>query len=131
MDFLYRNLDQVMRTIDQAQQGDYEHDYNQQPTFGFYSVTYLGETAVCLPLVDPEGCIARLKSKVERYPAKLKRTVVATELWNAEFALLFAEAHAKTGDLYNTVGCLTRISGSLTQALFALNEAYLITKGRA
>ncbi|NLY51615.1 MAG: DUF4037 domain-containing protein [Firmicutes bacterium] len=126
VDFLYRNLDQVMRTIDQAQQGVYEHDYNQQPTFGFYSVTYLGETHVCIPLVDPQGWIAGLKSKVKRYPPKLKRAVVATELWKAEFALLFADAYAAKGDVYNTVGCLARICGCLTQALFALNEKYFM-----
>ncbi len=111
VDFLYRNLDQVARTIDAAQQGSYEHDYDQQPTFRFYSVIYLGETEACIPLVDSEGCIARLKSKVERYPPKLKSTVIATELWNAEFALLFADSYAKTGDIYNAVGCLTRICG--------------------
>jgi len=127
VDFLYRNLDQVARTIDAAQQGSYEHDYDQQPTFGFYSVIYLGETKACVPLVDPEGCIARLKSKVEWYPAKLKSAVVATELWNAEFALLFADSYARVGDVYNTVGCLTRICGGLTQALYALNEEYFVS----
>ena len=126
VDFLYRNIDQVARTIDRAQQGIYEHDYNQQPTFGFYSVTYLGETEVCIPLVDPQGWIAGLKSKVEQYPPKLKSAVVTTELWSAEFALSFAEAHARRGDVYNTVGCLTRICGCLTQALFALNETYFM-----
>lgn len=126
VDFLYRNLDQVARTIDAAWQGSYEHDYDQQPTFGFYSVIYLGETQACIPLVDSEKCIALLKSKVERYPTKLKSTVVATELWNAEFALLFANSYARAGDVYNTVGCLTRICGCLTQALYALNEVYFV-----
>ena len=127
LDFLYRNLDQVARTIAQAQQGVYEHDYDQQPTFGFYSVTYLGETDVCIPLEDPQGLIAELKSKVKQYPPRLKKAVVGGELWSAEFTLLFAATYAQKGDIYNTVGCLTRICGCLMQALFALNETYFMS----
>jgi len=47
-------------------------------------------------------------------------------LWSAEFTLLFARDHAAKGDIYNTVGCLTRITSNLTQALFALNERYYL-----
>ena len=32
VDLLYRNLDQVERTIEDAQQGIVQHDYDQQPT---------------------------------------------------------------------------------------------------
>lgn len=55
VDFLYRNLDQVERTIDEVCQGIVRHDYDQQPTFGFYSVIYLAETNVCVPLYDQIG----------------------------------------------------------------------------
>ncbi|MEZ4718508.1 MAG: hypothetical protein R2851_20800 [Caldilineaceae bacterium] len=34
--------------------------------------------------------------------------------------------YAAKGDVYNTVGCLTRAATNLTQALFALNERYFI-----
>ncbi|MEZ4711402.1 MAG: nucleotidyltransferase domain-containing protein [Caldilineaceae bacterium] len=51
VDFLYRNLAQVQRTISEAQQGIVHHDYDQQPTYGFYSVIYLAETQICIPLV--------------------------------------------------------------------------------
>ena len=55
VDFLYRNLDQVKRTIDDAKRGILHHDYAQQPAYGFYSVIYLAETQICLPLYDPQG----------------------------------------------------------------------------
>ena len=126
VDFLYRNVDQVQRTIAAARQGIVEHDYGQQPTFGFYSVIYLAETNICIPLYDPTGIIAQMKAQVAVYPPLLKESVVANSLWSAEFTLAFARDFAAQGDVYNTVGCLTRVATNLTQALFALNERYFI-----
>ena len=126
VDFLYRNLDHVQRTVTEAQQGITHHDYAQQPTHGFYSVIYLAETDICRPLYDPQGVIADLKRQVAIYPAALKQKLVADTLWSAEFTLLFAHDFAAKGDVYNTVGCLTRITANLTQALFALNEQYFM-----
>ena len=64
VDFLYRNLEQVERTIQDAWQGVYQHHYDQQPTFGFYSVIYLAETHVCVPLFDPQAALPPLKQRV-------------------------------------------------------------------
>lgn len=126
VDFLYRNLDQVRRTITEAEQGISHHDYDQQPAYGFYSVIYLAETQICLPLYDPEGHLADLKRRVATYPPRLKQKVIADSLWSAEFTLLHARNFAAQGDVYNTVGCLTRAASHLTQALFALNERYFM-----
>lgn len=124
VDLLYRNIEQVERTIAAAQQGITQHDYGQQPAYGFYSVIYLAETEICLPLWDPEGVIAGLKAQVVLYPPLLKTKLIGDHLWSAEFTLLHARASAKQGDVYNTVGSLTRAAANLTQALFALNERY-------
>jgi hypothetical protein len=126
VDFLYRNLDHLQRTIAEAQQGISRHDYDQQPTHGFQSVIYLAETQICQPLYDPQGVLAGLKRQVETYPPKLKAKIIADSLWSAEFTLLHANGFAGRGDIYNTVGCLTRAAANLTQALFALNETYFI-----
>lgn len=127
VDFLYRNFDQVARTIDEAAQGIVHHDYPQQPPYGFYSVTYLAETSICLPLHDPTGAIAALKARVEPYPELLRQRVVNDGLWSAEFTLLHARSFAAQGDIYNTVGCLTRVATNLTQVLFALNHCYYMS----
>jgi hypothetical protein len=126
VDFQYRNLDQVQRTIDEAQQGISHHDYDQQPTFGFYSVIYLAETQVCIPLYDPDERIANLKRQVAVYPPKLKHRIIADSLWAAEFTLQFALDYANQGDVYNSVGCFARVASNLTQTLFALNERYFM-----
>jgi hypothetical protein len=107
------------------------HDFDQQPTFGFYSVIYLAETRICRPLYDPDGVIARLKASVAVYPPALKRKAVADSLWAVEFTLLHADSYAANGDVYNTVGCLTRCATNLAQALFALNETYFLSDKRA
>lgn len=127
VDFLYRNLDQVARTIDEAAQGIVHHDYPQQPPYGFYSVTYLVEMQVCIPLHDPTGAIAALKARVELYPELLHQRAVNDGLWSAEFTLLHASSFAAQGDIYNTVGCLTRVATNLTQVLFALNRCYYMS----
>jgi hypothetical protein len=126
VDFLYRNIDQIQQTISEAQQGIAQHDYDQQPTYGFYSMIYLAETHVCIPLYDPDLLIAKLKSMVEAYPPKLKQKVITDSLWSAEFTLIHACDYAARGDIYNTVGCLTRVVSNITQALFALNETYFM-----
>ncbi len=127
LDFLYRNLDQISRVIEEAQVGHWQHDYDQQPTHGFYSTGYLAETQICLPLYDPEGRIAALKRKVENYPPALKERIILDSLWSAEFTLKHARGFAEKADVYNTTGCLVRAAASLTQALFALNERYFLT----
>jgi hypothetical protein len=127
VDFLYRSLDRVEKTIQEAMAGKTYFDYYQQPPYGFYSVIYLAETHICLPLYDPQGHLARLKQMVAVYPPALKRKVVSEQLWIAEFTLANAGGFAAKGDLYDTAGCLTRTAACLTQALFALNETYFIT----
>jgi hypothetical protein len=126
VDFLYRNIDQLRRTIDEARHGILQHDYGQQPAYGFYSVIYLAETQICLPLYDPQELIAALKAQVAVYPPKMKERIILDSLWSAEFTLLHGRGFAEKGDVYNTAGCLTRAAANLTQVLFTLNETYFI-----
>ncbi len=131
VDFLYRNLDQVEQTIDEALAGIVRHDFSQQPTFGFYSTMYLAETQICRPLHDPHKVIAHLKARVAAYPPLLKQKTIADSLWSVEFTLLHADTYAARADVFNTVGCLTRCATNLVQALFALNETYCLSDKRA
>ncbi len=124
VDFLYRSIDHVRRTIDEARAGQTHTDYEQQPTFGFHSTIYLAETHDCIPLYDPDGVIADLKARVAVYPPALKAHLITGGLWSAEFTLYHAQGFAATGDVYNTVGCITRMLYKLTHVLYALNETY-------
>ncbi|PKO12202.1 MAG: hypothetical protein CVU39_25360 [Chloroflexi bacterium HGW-Chloroflexi-10] len=127
VDFLYRNLDQVEKTIADCHQGIVKHDYDQQPSHGYYSSGYLAETQICIPLYDPQKQIERLKTQVAIYPSLMKQRIISDSLWAAEFTLLHARGFAATGDIYNTAGCLVRAAANLTQVLFAINEAYFLS----
>src|SRR5271154_3425968 len=72
VDFLYRNLDQLERIVGGALAGVWTHSFDQQPPFGFRSVTILGEIQCCKPLHDPPDILSGLKSAVAIYPPKLK-----------------------------------------------------------
>jgi hypothetical protein len=117
----------VERVIAEAEAGRHELDYAQQPPFGFFSGTYLGEIAVCIPLFDSGRRIERLKRRVATYPEALRRAVVQDYLWAAEFGLTaFAPKFATRSDAYGTAACLTRAINQLVLTLFALNKKYLL-----
>ena len=125
VDFLYRSIEHLDRVIAEANAGRYELHYLQQPPFGFFSGTYLGEIAVCIPLFDPEGRVDELKRQVAAYPEALRRAVVRDYLFMAEFTLTaFAPKVAARSDIYGTAACLTRAVNELVMALFALNRKY-------
>jgi len=127
VDFIYRSLEQVQRTLDEAIQGITHLDFYQQPAYGFSSIIYLAETHICMPLFDPHKHLDRLKAQVAVYPPRLKQQTVNGSLWLAEFSLVHAEKYARGGSVYATAGALTRTAALLTQALFALNETYFIS----
>jgi predicted nucleotidyltransferase len=125
LDLIYRSLEHVERVIADAEAGRYELHYLQQPPFGFFSGTYLGEIAICQPLIDPAGLVVRLKARVARYPEALREAVVRDHLWMAEFTLgAFASKYATRADVHGTVTCLTRATNHLILVLFALNRTY-------
>lgn len=125
VDLIYRSVEHVERVIAEAEAGRYELDYAQQPPFGFFSATYLGEVAVCVPLYDPEARLDALKRRVAQYPEALRTAVVRDYLWAAEFGLAaFARKFAARADVYGTAACLTRAVNQLILALFALNRRY-------
>ena len=127
VDLLYRSLDRVEATLIEAKAGRYEIDYLQQPPFGFFGPTLLGEIAICQALHDPNGEIGRLKALVSPMPEALAAAVVQNNLWAVEFGLhAFAPKFAHAGDTYGLAGCLARFANNLVLTLFALNRVYLL-----
>jgi len=127
VDFIYRNIEHVQRVITDADAGRFEVDYLQQPPFGFFSGTYLGEIAIRIPQFDPESLIDRLKKRVTVYPEAMREAIIQDYLWQAEFNLeAFAPKFAARADAYGTTACLTRAVKQLIVVLFALNRQYLL-----
>jgi len=131
IDFIYKNIEQIKSTINNAKKGIWENHYEQQPPFGFSSITYLAETQYCIALYDPKQIIQQLKEDVRVYPQELKKSVVQQSLWSAEFTIWQAQKFATKLDVYNTIGCLTRAIKSIVTALFAINEIYPLGDKRA
>lgn len=131
VDFLYKNIDQITRTIENAKNGVWENNFEQQPPYGFSSIIFLAETQCSIVLYDPDGVVKQLKERVKQYPPKLKQSVVQQSLWSAEFTIWQAEKFADNKDTFNTVGCLARATKNIMMALFAINELYPLGDKRA
>jgi hypothetical protein len=113
--------------IEAAQRGEYQVHWSQQPPFGFFSGSYLGEVACAQGLRDPGGALPALKARVANYPEALRDALVADQLWNVQFGLAaFARKFASQGDAWGTAACLARFVYQLGLALFAWNRVYLV-----
>jgi hypothetical protein len=124
VDFLYKNLDQLERVIDDARAGRYAHTYHQHPPFGFYSDTYLAELESCIPLYDPRDVLGPLKRSIATYPEPLRQRLLQDNLHSARFDLYSATKAAEAADAYLTNACLLRIINRVVHALFAMNRRY-------
>jgi hypothetical protein len=127
VDLLYRSIDAVERTRSDAIGGRYEIDWAQQPPFGYFGPTLLGEAAIARPLWDPDGAAARLGDLARPFPDALADAVAQGELWGVDFGLrAFAPKYVETGNVLALAGCLTRFARALVLALFALNRTWLL-----
>lgn len=125
VDLLYRSLAMVEATLAEAQSGRFEIDYEQQPPFGFFGPTLLGEAAIAEPLHDPRRILAVLKAEVSPMPEALADAVIQNRLWSVEFGLVaFAGKFAANGDVHGVAGCVSRFAQGLVLTLFAMNRAY-------
>ncbi|ULT24789.1 hypothetical protein KUH03_38830 [Sphingobacterium sp. E70] len=98
VDLLYRNINQIENTIDEAQVGKWENHYEQQPPYGFTSMIYLAECIACIPLYDAKGIINRLKRLATKYPQALKESVInrLSGQQNLHWRILMASLQTKT-----------------------------------
>ncbi|HEY9697592.1 MAG TPA: DUF4037 domain-containing protein [Trichocoleus sp.] len=81
-----------------------------------------------LPLHDPYGVLAALKTQTTPYPAKLKQATIDKFAWEISFSLVVAQKAVARGDVAYAAGCCFRSVACMNQVLFALNEAYLLNE---
>jgi len=125
VDWIYRSLDQIDRVLADAEAGRYEIHAAQQPPFGFFGPTYLGEVQIAIPLFDPTNLLAPLQARVADYPEALRQAVVDDQLWAVEFGLdAFATKFAARGQVLLTVAALARFAHQLALALFAIHRTH-------
>lgn len=128
VDWLYRDLALVRRTLRQCRAGVHTCDYQPGHPHGFHNHIYMAELHHCVLLADASGTVARLKERTTPYPPRLKRVVIERHLFEAPFSLMVAGKAAARADASYVAGCLFRCVACLVQALFALNEQYLMNE---
>jgi len=132
VDWLFRDLDRVARTINECRAGQPTCDYQIGHPHGFHNHIYMGEVHACRVLHDPGGTLAQLKALTAEYPPLLRAALINKFLFEAQFSVEIARKPAHRGDAAYVAGCLFRSVACLLQVLYALNERYFLNeKGAA
>lgn len=128
VDFLYRDVAQVSRVIDDCHAGQITIDYQPGHPHGFVSSIYMGEVAIGLPLYDPCSVLDGLKHQTIPYPSQLKQATINKFAWEISFSLFIAGKAVAREDAAYAAGCCFRSVACMNQVLFALNEEYLLNE---
>jgi predicted nucleotidyltransferase len=128
VDWLYRDLDRVTRTIEECRAGRPTFHYQPGHPHGFHSHIYAGEVHYCDVLYDPVHELSGLKALTDNYPPLLKRALIERFSWEAGFALDTSRKSAERGETFYVAGCVFRCVACLVQVLFALNERYFVNE---
>jgi hypothetical protein len=99
VDVLYRDLDDVRRWTEEAEQGSWELYRMPGYLCGMPSYALVAELALCRVLV---GSLPQ-----PEFPARLRETAPGRWRWEADFALQHGDAHARRGDVAACVGKLS------------------------
>ncbi|TQM64239.1 nucleotidyltransferase domain-containing protein [Humibacillus xanthopallidus] len=109
VDWILRDLARVREQCHRAVAGEYAFHSQPGHPLGFLDVSYAGEIATCVPLADPEGVIADLRTTLDPYPRAL-RTALVDNLWQARFLVDAARKGLPKGDsAYVMLCCSTAL----------------------
>jgi predicted nucleotidyltransferase len=128
VDLLYRPIESVEKVIRDCRDGRVSMDYQPGHPHGFCSAIWMGEVALCRPLSDTEGALARLKAMTAPYPDKLRDALIRRFQWEVLFSIENAQTAIPRGDPSYIAGCVFRALACAAQVLFAVNGRYLINE---
>jgi nucleotidyltransferase-like protein len=128
VDLLYRPIESVERIIRDCREGRVSMDCQPGHPHGFCSAIWMGEVALCRPLNDPEGALARLKAMTVPYPDALRGALIRRFQWEILFSVENAHTAVPRGDQTYIAGCAFRSFACAAQVLFAVNRRYLINE---
>jgi Nucleotidyltransferase domain len=118
VDWLYRDLDRVGRSVRDAQEGRFAWHFQVGHPLGVPDFLYAGEVALVVVLVDPSGDLRALQEAAREYPPRLRDAVVSG-LWEAGFCLENAHKAVSRADSAYVSGCLFRAILLCAHALHA------------
>jgi Nucleotidyltransferase domain len=118
VDWLYRDLDRVRRSVRDAQEGRFAWHFQVGHPLGVPDFLYAGEVALAIVLADPSGELGAVQEAVQTYPPRLRDAVVSG-LWEAGFCLRNAHKAVPRADSAYVCGCLFRAVLLCAHALHA------------
>lgn len=124
VDLIYRDLVVVQQAISDCIAGRLEVSYQPGHPFGFLNTIHAAEIALCQPFWDRQGQLAAMKSRMEKYPPRLKQAMLQKFNWEIRFSLEIAKKAAARQDLAYISGSLFRSVECMCLVLFALNERH-------
>jgi hypothetical protein len=127
VDWLYRDLDRVHVSCQNALQGRVDFHFQVGHPMGVLETSYAGEIALGVVLADPSGELLALQRHVATYPAALGDAFIA-RLWEAGFILDGLPKVASRGDTVYVAGCLFRVIELCAYALHGRAGRWLINE---
>ena len=127
VDWIYRDLDRVRRSVDLAVAGQFAFHFQVGHPFGIPDFAYAGELALGIVLADPTGELQRLKDRLRAYPAALGATIIS-RLDEARFLLGISTKPARRADTTFVAGCLFRVVTLCAYAVHAQAGRWVINE---
>jgi predicted nucleotidyltransferase len=127
VDWIYRDLDRVQRSAEQALTGTFAFHFQVGHPFGVPDFAYAGEVALGIVLADPTGELQQVKDRLEPYPAALGSAIIG-RLNEARFLLGVLAKPAHRGDTTFVAGGLFRVVTLCAYAIHARAGRWVINE---
>jgi predicted nucleotidyltransferase len=127
VDWIYRDLDRVQRSAEQADAGQFAFHFQVGHPFGIPDFAYAGEVALGIVLADPTGELQQVKDRLREYPPALSSAIIS-RLNEARFLLGILSKPAHRGDTTFVAGCLFRVVTLCAHAIHARAGRWVINE---
>lgn len=132
LDVLLRDVGHVRRVLADCLVGRVTIDYQSGHPFGFVNAIYAAEVHYAEPLwQDASAPLDGLKALLYSqgpYPPRMREALMGRFLWEASFSLACGRKAALRGDVHYAMGSTFRAVCAWLEALYALNERYLMNE---
>ena len=128
VDLLYRCVEDVEATIDDALHGIVQVDYQPGHPHGFVSTIWLAEIHHCKSIFDANGSIDKLKQRLDPYPRALGLALVEQFQWEITFAAGNAAKAIGRNDRSYIAGSIFRALACMAQVICAMNGTYVMNE---
>jgi len=130
-DIILRDWQRVAGVLQSSEQGQYSCHYQPGHPHAFVDVMYRGELASCQVLYARDDDFLTAKQRAEIYPPALKAALIGFFLFESDFSCGLAEKYHVNNDACYLTGNVFRSVSAMNQALFALNEEWLLNEKKA